>query len=304
MYSPEAKVLEIQGFGSSSEHFDIHAMAREFDAVTASHPCAKPVLHAYISEAPGSPPITNTQAIEGSKIYLREMGFDVEKTQFVVVMHNEKTHQHFHIIANRVQLDGQLVTDKNDYRRNQEAVRQVEMQVGLTRFVKETIKVKSIENEVVKNPKTGKLETIRTAIDRELQSSKPLAEVIRNLQAQGIGVTVNQSPSTGRISGISFSHGGKSFKGSQVGKNYSLAALTKRGLQLPVREPRQQMKQRIHSAKAERAIAAGRAAIAANAKKLDIENRRAQALRDQKDREDKAWLAAHKIRNEEEEELE
>jgi hypothetical protein len=302
IYSPEAEILEIQGFSSTTVQFDVPSMSREFDSVVASHPCVKPVLHAYLAEPPGAQPITSEQAIEGARIYLEEMGFNPEKTQYIVVMHREKDHEHFHIVANRVQLDGSLVSDKNDYRRNQAAVRVVEKTVGLTVFTKEKIKVKSIETETTKNQKTGKLETIRTAIDLELQTSKPLAEVVKSLQQQGIRVVVNQSPTTGRLSGISFSHAGKSFKGSQLGKNYSLAALTKRGLQLPVREPRPQMKQRIQSAKAERAIAAGRAAIAATAKKLDIENRRAQAVRDQKDREDRAWLAAQKKRNHEEDE--
>ena len=90
--------------------------------------------------------------------------------------------------------------------------------------------------------RTGKAvsrEVLQDRIDAVLAHSPVAWDDFRErLAADGISCLLNQSPSTGRICGISFSYGGQVFKGSQLGKAYAIAGLQKRGLSLvplPVR---------------------------------------------------------------------
>ena len=71
-------------------------------------------------------------------------------------------------------------------------------------------------------------EAIRLAIDIELRKlPKTAADLVRGLTQSGIGVQA----SDGRLTGFRFKLKGVSFKGSELGKDYTLAGLTARGLE-------------------------------------------------------------------------
>ncbi|NJR71499.1 MAG: relaxase/mobilization nuclease domain-containing protein, partial [Synechococcales cyanobacterium CRU_2_2] len=66
---------------------------------------------------------------ELSKDFLARMGF--ADHQYVLVQHTDRDHEHVHIIANRVGLDGAVVPDAWDYQRAEAVARQLETAYGL-----------------------------------------------------------------------------------------------------------------------------------------------------------------------------
>ena len=54
------------------------------------------------------------------------MGFDLDKTQYQVTRHTDSENDHIHILANRVMFDGQVLSDKNDFKLSHEATRAAE----------------------------------------------------------------------------------------------------------------------------------------------------------------------------------
>ena len=68
--------------------------------------------------------------------YLKEMGylpkaFDSAASQYVAVRHQDRNHEHLHIIASRIRLDGTTVKDSFDYFKAQETTRRLSAELGL-----------------------------------------------------------------------------------------------------------------------------------------------------------------------------
>src|SRR5262249_42460546 len=64
-------------------------------------------------------------------------------------------------------------------------------------------------------------------VTQAIAGTPTMAEFVRRLEASGVGVRANIQ-STGRVAGLSFSVGGASFKGSQLGRNFAWKALAQR----------------------------------------------------------------------------
>jgi len=87
------------------------------------------VFHASLSLAPGEHLKTEEWA-RVTEDFTREMGF--EDTAWVAVLHQDKPDQeHVHIVASRVDIQGQTVRDWNDWKRGEDLVRGYEKEYGL-----------------------------------------------------------------------------------------------------------------------------------------------------------------------------
>ncbi|WP_426212537.1 relaxase/mobilization nuclease domain-containing protein [Pseudomonas sp. TWR2-1-1] len=100
---------------------DLSEMIKEFDQVETlrrftidSDKPIKPVFHAMLSLRPGEA-LTTPQWRTAVNKYMADLGFD-ESNQFVAVMHQDKDHQHVHIVANRIRLNDEfsMVKDSNE----------------------------------------------------------------------------------------------------------------------------------------------------------------------------------------------
>jgi Relaxase/Mobilisation nuclease domain len=89
-------------------------LIKQFNEVRNLNPkLSKPVMHVTLSLALGE------QLHKGKLSGIvedcaKEMGFD--KNQFIVITHNDTTHQHLHIVVNRVGFDGKTLSDSNNYK--------------------------------------------------------------------------------------------------------------------------------------------------------------------------------------------
>ena len=76
-----------------------------------------PVYHISLDFAhEDTPKLTDDLMVEIAREYMRRMG--ITNTQYIVCRHTDKEHQHLHIVVNRVDNDGNTISDSNDNVRN------------------------------------------------------------------------------------------------------------------------------------------------------------------------------------------
>ncbi len=70
---------------------------------------------------------------------MKRMG--IVNTQYIVCRHTDREHQHLHIVANRVDNDGNTISDRNDAIRNVAVCKALTREYGL-HFSKGKVNVK------------------------------------------------------------------------------------------------------------------------------------------------------------------
>lgn len=208
-------------------------LAAEFGIVRTLRPTLKKaVCHVSLSLHPDEQ-LTDAQWCKVAHTWLEGMGFN--NNQYVISRHTDAPHAHIHILVNRIKLDGKVVSDAHDYKRQEPIMRQLEKVYGL-RQVPSSHEVgrKSLsKGEVEKALRTGNTPTrlqLQGIIDKAVQGGCTLNDFKERLASAGVEVRCNKA-STGFISGVSFAVGDLAFKGSNLGKAYSWNALQQRGLQ-------------------------------------------------------------------------
>ena len=208
------------------------ALAREFGEMRALRPnLTKAVCHVSLSIGPDER-LTDAQWRKVAQKYLESMGF--KESQYVVAKHTDTKHPHIHILANRVTMHGEVVSDSHDYRRQEAIMRGLELEYGLKQVTpsKEAERKALTKGEIEHVIRTGKASVrirLQEAVDAALKETTELKAFIGCLAERGIEIKLNAA-STGRISGISFSSDGVAMKGSDLGKAYTWNSLQKRGL--------------------------------------------------------------------------
>ena len=56
----------------------------------------------------------------------------ITDTQFIIVRHHNTDNPHCHIVYNRINNEGKLISDRNDYRRNEQVTKALKSRYGLT----------------------------------------------------------------------------------------------------------------------------------------------------------------------------
>lgn len=200
--------------------------ARLMAAIADTGNCAKPVLHVSLSLAPGEK-LRNDQWEKVALRYEELMGL-TENHQHVVVKHNDAKNEHIHIILNKVDaVNSKTFSTFKLYQKQTKAMRTIEKEFGLSSPT-------SFNHQQRQSPSTqGKFADLRKGIDSAINKSNcNYGNFKIELAEKGIKVIENKSPTTGRVSGISYQEIGESkfHKGSAIGKDYSVNGLQARGL--------------------------------------------------------------------------
>ena len=89
-----------------------------------------PVYHISLDFAhEDTPKLTDDLMVEIAREYMRRMG--ITNTQYIVCRHTDREHQHLHIVANRVDNDGNTISDSNDNVRNVKVCKALTREYGL-----------------------------------------------------------------------------------------------------------------------------------------------------------------------------
>ena len=180
-----------------------------------------PVYHISLDFAhEDTPRLTDDMMAEIAREYMRRMG--ITDTQYFVCRHTDKEHQHLHIVANRVDNNGNTISDRNDAVRNVAVCKTLTREYGL-HFAKGKEKVKRDRLRGKDKVKYQIYDTVKAAIPR----CNSWADLCDRLAGQGIGVRFKYDKSKGEIVGVSFTKDGVSFSGSRIDRSMGFYRLDK-----------------------------------------------------------------------------
>ncbi|HLG18973.1 MAG TPA: relaxase/mobilization nuclease domain-containing protein [Bdellovibrionota bacterium] len=186
------------------------------------------VYHTSLSLPPGES-LSNEKWQEVAQTYLDGMGFS--KSQYVAVRHRDTPHDHIHIVASRIGMDGKVVSESHDFRRSETIVRGLEMEYGLQRVLpsREVPSRAPTSGELHKvlreQTPTTKLR-LQHLVDEAAHGQPTMSAFFQRLHARNVETIPNRAK-TGHVSGISFSLEGEVMKGSDLGRAYTWAGLQK-----------------------------------------------------------------------------
>lgn len=195
-------------FGDKAE------LIRQFNEVRALNlKLAKPVLHIILSLAPGE------KLARGKWIEIVDacgVHMEFEKNQYVAVHHNDTKHQHIHIVANRVSLDGKTLKDSHNYRKIAQYCRKMELKHELKQVLNPRI---FLPKELRQLPRTNeRKDRLRQNIQQCLLKCHSYLDFEKQMQENGYKIFKAQ--------GVSFLDKQKvKTNGSEVG--YSLQTIEK-----------------------------------------------------------------------------
>ena len=216
----EAKILASDGvfLGTNTE------MAQSFELQRQLNPrIKKPVGHIALSYKPEAKPrLTDEFMAKIALEYMRKMG--VTDTQFIIVRHHNTDNPHCHIVYNRINNDGKLISDRNDYRRNEQVTKALKSKYGLTYGTDKS----NTNTRKLRNAERAKYE-IHNAVKDALKMADSWEKLRSELAKRGVHLEfVYKDKEQAKIQGIRFSKDGYSFKGTQISREYSFVKLDAR----------------------------------------------------------------------------
>jgi hypothetical protein len=177
------------------------------------------------------------------------LGEELSCSQYLIARHHDTKHEHIHIIASRIRMDGSVVSDSWDYRRSEVIVRQLEKEFNLEptpcsnervaliateQGIETTVSDRRAPNQKQKHHHSG-LPTVKqrlaALIDEACSDSPTVKQLIGRLQHQGVKVFPQFSTRGLFKEAIAFELDGLKVAGNKLGEAYSFPGLQrKRGV--------------------------------------------------------------------------
>ncbi|MFA6121070.1 MAG: relaxase/mobilization nuclease domain-containing protein [Sideroxydans sp.] len=161
---------------------------------------------------------------------LDEIGLD-DGFPYMCARHNNTQHDHVHVVFSRVSMDGRVHDQANLGLRLQAAEVIIEDKFGLQLFSRNELSPTTTKNEIEMGLRTGKVPPrieIKNALEAALIDKPTIEQLVERLALAGVNTRINQSATTGKISGFSFEYEGIPFAASKIGKEYGWQHLKER----------------------------------------------------------------------------
>lgn len=140
------------------------------------------------------------------------------------IRHHNTDNPHCHIVYNRINNEGKLISDRNDYRRNEQVTKALKSKYGLTYG---TDKSKT-NTRKLRNAEHAKYE-IHNAVNDALEVADSWQKFKNELAKRGVRLElVYKDKERTKVQGIRFCKDGYSFKGTQISRGYSFGKLNAR----------------------------------------------------------------------------
>ena len=216
----EAKILASDGvlLGTNAE------MTQSFELQRQLNPrIKKPVGHIALSFKPEDKPrLTDEFMAKIALEYMQMMG--IKDTQFIIVRHHNTDNPHCHIVYNRINNEGKLISDRNDYRRNEQVTKALKSKYGLTYGTDKS----NTNTRKLRNAERAKYE-IHNAVKDALKVADNWQKFKNELAKRGVRLElVYKDKEQTKVQGIRFCKDGYSFKGTQISRDYSFGKLNAR----------------------------------------------------------------------------
>lgn len=209
-------------------------MAAEFRAFREMRPkLKKAVAHVSLSVEKDAVLKDEQWAAIGEK-YMQGMGYG--DSAYTLVRHSDAEHDHVHIIASRIRPDGTVVSDSNDYQRQEKLMREIEAEYGLQKVENSWESGrKAMSSAEVRRYKEAGQESerfqLQTIIDGILATEpKSFADYADACEIAGISLVPQLQNKGKKLNGLVYSMGDIHFKASSLGKKYAPNGLNKNGV--------------------------------------------------------------------------
>lgn len=176
--------------------------------------------------------ISDKRLQEMTKDFMKELEINPERQQFIAFVHTEVAHKHIHIIANRVQREGTLISDHHIGKRAQWAANRIAKKNNLI-----SAKEKQIKNLKSKRVEEKRHKAVRQKIKRKhdwVMSKDPKSMQIYFKMMNKVGVEVKPTINkfNGKVQGMRVKdlETGLDFKASEVHRSMSLNKIMKTGI--------------------------------------------------------------------------
>jgi DNA-binding transcriptional MerR regulator len=169
---------------------------------------------------------TNDELRELGREHLKNLGFDLENTQYLMTVHRSTDQPHVHILANRIDMQGNAHKDNFIGKRAQRSAEQIAERLGLT-TARDIQKNKELSFE-------PNIKAIRKEIQQAFNQAKQepdFASFCSKMKSQGIEVREIHN-SGGKLQGLRYVHSksGADLKASEVGKEFGAKTLVQKGM--------------------------------------------------------------------------
>ena len=216
----EAKILASDGvlLGTNAEIVQSFELQRQLNPRIK-----KPVGHIALSfKLEYKPRLTDEFMAKIAIEYMQMMG--ITDTQFIIVRRHNTDNPHCHVVYNRINNEGKLISDRNDYRRNEQVTKALKSRYGLTYG---TDKSKT-NTRKLRNAERAKYE-IHNVVKDVLKAAGSWQKFKNELAKQGVHLElVYKDKEQTKVKGIRFCKDGYSFKGTQISRDYSFGKLNAR----------------------------------------------------------------------------
>lgn len=181
----------------------------------------QPVGHISLSYAPeDASRLTDELMVKYAMEYMEKMG--IKDTQYIIARHSDQKHPHIHLVYNRVDNNGQTISDKNDRYRNTQVCKELKDKYSLY-FGKDKDRVR-IHRLKGKDKTKYEIYHAVKAASAKATDWKRFSDL---LAKQGIQTILKYKGKSDTLQGISFTKDGITFKASEVDRNFSFAKLDK-----------------------------------------------------------------------------
>ncbi len=199
---------------------DVALMAADFETQAALRPQkAHACFHSILSFYPGEK-LSDEKMLEMAERYLKEL--NITNTQVAITKHTDKAHLHLHIMANMVNNDGKSISSGWIGLRGKKIAQKLTLEYQLTPALEKNLALTNLE---ALNEMQATKYKIYIAVSENLPHSKSMDDLEDRLQKSGISIQYKFKSQTDEKQGISFKMGEYSFKGSKIGRRFSLGGL-------------------------------------------------------------------------------
>ncbi|MFT4168462.1 MAG: relaxase/mobilization nuclease domain-containing protein [Dysgonomonas sp.] len=216
MSKQDAKMIAADGVLLSN----MDSIIRSFNTQRLMKPNIKhPVGHISLSYLPDDTDrLTNGAMVTLAKEYMQEM--NITDTQYIIVRHYDNENPHVHIVYNRINNNGKVISDKNDRYRNEAVCKKIKNKYGLS-YGKGKDKVKQHKLRGKDKTKYQVYNVVKDALSK----STDWTDFEKLLKEKGVTLSYKYKGQTNEVQGISFTIGDVTFKGSEVDRNFSYLKL-------------------------------------------------------------------------------
>ena len=175
----------------------------------------KPVGHIALSFSKEDGPRLTNRVMAGIALeYMERMG--IQNTQFFIARHFDKEHPHLHIAFNRIDNNGNTISDRNELLRSTRICKELTLKYGLHMANGKD----DVKRNRLKEPDKTKYE-LYDILKKEVGRCGNWNVLVANLKRQGVEVSFKHKGQTNEVQGVVFTKNGYRFNGSKVDRRFS-----------------------------------------------------------------------------------